>query len=440
MLSRKRNRSGEDEPASHNLVKHRRKQQPECFAEDTVDETTGQKVANGVDENEVSPVHYWVQKGHWPRKYFQNQNDVINSRYARRRLVLSPQETTIGTPSDQMSRDEKNAPYRTPDYEKELETKGSFMTESTVGITRESKSLVETLLSTDQSIHNESLFRDDLFDKTCENLASRNEIRVMMDIMRLIVPSAEILDAYGIPGLNCLVESNNQGWNNSIPFCGPRPQPDYSVGFDQSAFTGEQLERLEPFIGDWRDISSFMATSDMHFPFLTCEVKSNGVPLDIANRQNAHSMTLAVRGVVELYRRVGRERELHREILAFSISHDSREVQIYGHYALIEGAKTFYYRHPICSLLIAYLDGKDKWTAYKFVRNVYETFMPTHLKRIREAIDQLPSPASGVSQPPQQPNAEVVPEAESNAKFLPPSWVDEDDSQSSLSSLSESEY
>lgn len=56
----------------------------------------------------------------------------------------------------------------------------------------------------------------------------------------------------------------------------------------------------------------------MYFPFLTCEVKCGAAALDIADRQNAHSMILAVRGVVELFRLVKREKEPHREILAFS--------------------------------------------------------------------------------------------------------------------------
>lgn len=46
-------------------------------------------------------------------------------------------------------------------------------------------------------------------------------------------------------------------------------------------------------------------------------MKCGVAALDIANRQNAHSMTIAVRGVVELYKAVEREKELHREILAF---------------------------------------------------------------------------------------------------------------------------
>ena len=39
----------------------------------------------------------------------------------------------------------------------------------------------------------------------------------------------------------------------------------------------------------------------------TCEVKCGAAALDIADRQNAHSMTLAVRGIVELFRAVKRE-------------------------------------------------------------------------------------------------------------------------------------
>ncbi|KAK3342729.1 hypothetical protein B0H65DRAFT_394031, partial [Neurospora tetraspora] len=54
--------------------------------------------------------------------------------------------------------------------------------------------------------------------------------------------------------------------------------------------------------------------------------------LDIADRQNAHSMTLAVRAIVELFRFVKREDEVNRQILAFFVSHDHQSVRIYGHY------------------------------------------------------------------------------------------------------------
>lgn len=83
--------------------------------------------------------------------------------------------------------------------------------------------------------------------------------------------------------------------------------------------------------------SFFMGTWYMYFPFLTCEVKRSAAALDIADRQNAHSMTIAVRTIVELFRYVMREKELDRETLAFSISRDHRTVRIYGHYTLIDG-------------------------------------------------------------------------------------------------------
>jgi hypothetical protein len=129
----------------------------------------------------------------------------------------------------------------------------------------------------------------------------------------------------------------------------------------------------------------------MYLPFLTCEVKCGAAALDIADRQNAHSMTVAVRGVVELFRLVGREKELHREILAFSISHDDRTVRIYGHYPVINRKDTTFYRHSIRTFDFTELDSKEKWTAYKFIKNVYDTWMPTHFKRICSVIDKLPS-------------------------------------------------
>jgi hypothetical protein len=112
-----------------------------------------------------------------------------------------------------------------------------------------------------------------------------------------------------------------------------------------------------------------MATWYMYFPFLTCETCGAGA-LHIADRQNAHSMTMAVRGIVELFRLVKREKELHQEILGFSISHDNTTVRIYGHYALIDENKTTFYCHPIKRFDFTSQEGIDKWIAYKFTKNV----------------------------------------------------------------------
>lgn len=314
-------------------------------------------------------------------------------------------EASSATPSDQKPREAKSTSYTRPSYETVLATRGSFMGKFELGITDECKILCRTLLAAEQSVPQDTLFREDLFEETCESVRGRNEAMIVRDISPLICPPAQILWIYGAKHLKSVNESVNEGWNSAIPFYGPRPQPDYSVGFGRSAFTDDQLEKLKPFVGEVTDTftSHFMATWQMYLPFLTCEVKCGAAALDVADRQNAHSMTLAVRGVVELFRLVKREKELHQKILAFSISHDHRTVRIYGHYPIIDGKKTTFYRHPIKEFSFTSEEGKDKWVSYRFTKNVYDLWMPTHLKRICSVIDELPPDVDfEVSEQPEQ--------------------------------------
>lgn len=266
------------------------------------------------------------------------------------------------------------------------------MKEDRKGPEEESKTLCRRFLVEDQDVLQVSRFSDNIFKSTCSRIEGGNEAKVIQDISRLIVPSAEELADFGAEHLECLVEAVNAGWNNSVPLTKPRPQPDYSVGFQRDAFTQDQLDKLAPFIGDFiaGDQSFFMATYYMYFPFLTCEVKCGNAALDDADRQNAHSMTLAVRAVIELFRLVNREAEIDRKILAFSVSHDHQSVRIYGHYAVVGGAKTMFYRHMVHAFGFTALDGRDKWTTYKFVKNVYDKWMPMHFKRLCSAIDDIP--------------------------------------------------
>ena len=384
--------------------------------------TPGEKGSRTPSRSKLNPIKHWTNEGTWPEEYFEQDDQTreylnrdldeeswfrkywipnMEHALARRKSFSSlrgkqsqsgPATASSTTPSDQKPREEKNTSYTELRYEILLKTKGSYMDKSDLDVTNASKSICRTLLEKEQMAPQDSLFSDDLFEDTCRMIHSKNEARVVRDISLLIVPSAETLAIRGAKHLKILIESVNEGWNSSIPVTKPRPQPDYSVGFRREAFTDEQLSKLEPFVGDITDTftSYFMATWYMYFPFLTCEVKCGATALDIADRQNAHSMTLAVRGIVEFFKLVKREKELHREILAFSISHDHRAVRIYGHYPVIEGKKSSFYRHPIHEFSFTALDGKERWTAYKFTKNVYDIWMPTHFKRICSVIDELP--------------------------------------------------
>lgn len=300
----------------------------------------------------------------------------------------------------------KCCPYQDVRYVTLLEVKGSFLRRSSVGIDNESKALCSKLLASDQTIPQESLFRDDLLDITCDRIYFKNKARVFRDITPLLVPSAENLFIHGSAHLKILQESVNDCWDSSIPLSPPQPQPDYSVGFSREAFSPQQLTKLAPSVGDIMDYdrSFFLATYYIYFPFLACEVKCGSESLEAADRQNAHSMTLAVRAIVKLFRAVKRENELNRQILAFSISHDNHCVRIYGHYPVINGNDVKYYRYSIHSFPFRALEGKEKWTAYRFTKNVYDLWMSSHFKRICSAIDQLsdpfvkpPLPATGLS-------------------------------------------
>lgn len=106
------------------------------------------------------------------------------------------------------------------------------------------------MLKKEQTVPQDSLFRNDISKKSCWKIEDRNEARVMQGISVLIVPSAVILATYGATHLDCLIEGVNEGWTGSIAVEGSsRPQPDYSVRFRRSIFTDEQLNKLDPLIG-----------------------------------------------------------------------------------------------------------------------------------------------------------------------------------------------
>lgn len=290
-----------------------------------------------------------------------------------------------------LEREYKYGFYVSVEYEAVLARTGSFMMMPgpEERLRHEGADMCQSMLRTPWlNYENFGFLREDGFKTICQMVENQNEAMVFRDITPLLVPSVQHLQlVYNVQNLKYLSESVAQVWNGSCPiFFGLPPQPDYSVGFAASAFTAEQLAKFEPFSN-----SPFVATRQMYFPFLTCEVCSD---LDIADRQNAHSMTLAVRGIVELYRLAGRERELDRVVLGFSVSHNHQMVRLYAHYAVI-GGRTKYWRYLVKEFDFTVLDGMEKWMAFGFTQGVYKAWVPVHLERISRVLDQLRSVPAG---------------------------------------------
>ena len=267
---------------------------------------------------------------------------------------------SLNSSDDQTNREKKSASYRTVRYTTLLKSKKSYIYKSDLNITKKNKDLYSRLLELKQAVFMNSLFRDDLFEKTCRKIEDKNEAKVIQDIARLIVPSAEIFATYETTHLDHLIEEVNEIWTGNIAVENPLPKPNYSVEFKRSAFTNEQLKKLDSLIDSVFENFLFVATYRMYFPFLTYEVKCDAAALDVADRQNTHNMTVAVKALVVLFRSVKREKELNRKILAFSISHNHRSVRIYDHYPVIETDKTTFYRHPIREFSFTKQDDKKK--------------------------------------------------------------------------------
>lgn len=265
------------------------------------------------------------------------------------------------------------------------------MERSELGISDESKMFCQSLLDTECDIPEDTIFREDIIEESIEEIQDMNESRVIQDIARLLVPSVGALAKINDRRLSVLIESVKEGWDNCFPLTDPRPQPEFAVGFKRSALGDERIKKLRAVVGDEPSFhqSRLMATHYMYFPFLTSEVKSGTAGLDVADRQNGHSMGVAVRAIIFLYQLAKRQTELHRRLLAFSVSHNHDTVRLHGWYPVMNADNYTIHRHLIRSFNIVDMGGRDKWTARKFSIGVYR-YALTLLKNINGIIDELP--------------------------------------------------
>ncbi|KAF4546982.1 Hypothetical protein D9617_77g092360 [Elsinoe fawcettii] len=293
-----------------------------------------------------------------------------------------------------LSQGRKYSLYQSANYPTVLETKGSYMRASDSGMVEQDWELCKTLLTSTQELERDILF-DLHFEKFHANLRGRSEARICTDLHPRLAPSVENLFIAGRTSFGALVEGYNDAWLKSVPFYGPRPQPDHTYGFRWDCFS--QLQRRKLKI-DPQQKSLYTAREDIYFPYLTAEVKCGRQGLDLAERPNMHSMTVAMRGVVDLYRRAGRTEEVHRRVLGFTISHDDAIERIHAYYPEINGDETTYWRKVIKEFAIGSHNGEQRWASYRFTLNVCEIFALRLLEQLKRVINELPDPQADSSQ------------------------------------------
>jgi flagellar biosynthesis GTPase FlhF len=204
------------------------------------------------------------------------------------------------------------------------------------------------------------------------------------------MPSAENQYIQGNESLKDVIDGYNDPWLKTEPIYGPKPQPDHARGLKWSTFSESQRRKLgiKP-----DEKSPYTAREDMYFPYLTAEIKCGNQALELADRQNMHSMCIALRAVVSLCQAAGCTGEVHRRILGFSVSHELEGVRLYGYYPEIDGGKVSFYRWPVAQPNI--WTKEDRWTCYRFVENVDREFLPIHTHRLLRILEGVPDPDEG---------------------------------------------
>ncbi|CAI7643535.1 unnamed protein product [Penicillium manginii] len=288
------------------------------------------------------------------------------------------------------ARDTRSYAYRAVNYVTILETKGCFMRPSPAGPVPDDIALCERLLAQPVEPPTGTLF-DDLYITDFHNaLRNRSEARLLVDLHPLIMPSAENRYIQGNESLKDVIDGYNDPWLKTEPIYGPKPQPDHARGLKWSTFSESQRRKLgiKP-----DEKSPYTAREDMYFPYLTAEIKCGNQALELADRQNMHSMCIALRGVVSLCQAAGCTEEVHRRILGFSVSYELEGVRLYGYYPEVDGGKVSFYRWPVAQPNI--WTKEDRWTCYRFVENVDREFLPIHTHRLLRVLEGVPDPDEG---------------------------------------------
>lgn len=322
------------------------------------------------------PVAYWVETHKWPTFEMSKPDAAAAPSSKRRGSSTHPSEKR-----------------------KRLEENGIYMKASLL-LKGESKKACAELLEGQQKPSLYPCYPASELEVVLDRVHELNEARLQRDVMPWVVPSAENLHFSGVIDRTYIGEEVDTEWTRCETMGSSRPKPDFAAGLKRSAFSADEDSKLQNYSTAHRP---YLFTADLTFPFLICEAKTGRVGLDSADTQNIHSASIATRAILNLYASVfGLDHEstkdLFGRILVFTVSHNNRVVNLYGHYAVpnsTNGTDAFtYFRHDIAMFSLTLYEGKERFNAYAFVTKLYEQFAPQHLERIRKAAQSMPKPST----------------------------------------------
>jgi hypothetical protein len=114
---------------------------------------------------------------------------------------------------------------------------------------------------------------------------------------------------------------------------------------------------------------------------------------DIADRQNAHNMGIAIRSILAIFKLAGKHTQLHQRLLTYSISHDDEWVRMDGWYPIFDGDRMTIHCHHLYRKKIFDQSGENTCRAFSFSLKICEYALEL-LHEINTIIDELPNPES----------------------------------------------
>ena len=344
------------------------------------------------------PISYWAAYDSWPEN-FAEHNPMASSNSTNKRprtWDFSQSGKDERSPSYSQSRKDGRVPEQyTAAYERHILTKGLDMDplKGEELVSEESKTLCVDLQRITYKTIEPTIFPTGIIRKVIHFCRNRNEAIVNRDITPIIIPSITSLYFGGDSDLEHVVDEVNADWYSQCVLIGPQLRPDLAIGLFPSAFSEHEIEKLKRYtsVNNWTHV-----TLQMLFPFLMCEVKCGREGLDIADRQNMHSCSVAVRSLLRIVQEADKYRSeeklvsLNGQVLVFSISHDQQDARLYGHYATVQGEKWTYYRYRIRKFDIT--DSNSLLAIHNFVRNLLKSYLPGHVQRLKDALGALPDP------------------------------------------------
>ncbi|RMD39789.1 hypothetical protein DV735_g5339, partial [Chaetothyriales sp. CBS 134920] len=337
--------------------------------------------ASSQDSPEVDWAEYY---GAWPP-----ESPEMSGRAGRGSPIKRPHSMSRTPSYSQSVRDGDMPPAWTRQHELKMHKMGLIMAEyqTETTVTAECRTLCQSLVKAEDKSPSGPSFAKNRLLKMLDLVRFKNEPRIVRDITPLVVPSPELLNLDGHSGMEHICEAMNAEWSQCSTLCGPQPKPDLVAGIAHSAFASEEQEELRM---NHTSDSPNLFPEDMYYPFLVCEVKGSDRPIQEAERQAMHSASIAVRAIVQLYKKISATEEVDGKILVISVAHNSTQIKIFGHFASIEEKGTRFFRHRIYDANFAADFESDQWyKSYNVTRAVYDKFFPEHLKRIKSALTRL---------------------------------------------------